>query len=93
MTYEETKEIIDKVISDADKIPYYIDSESKVGKALVVAVESIERQIPKKPYNVNEDYLTFDCPTCLSALFSEDKLEYTSYCCKCGQAIDWSEEE
>lgn len=43
MTYKEAKEIIDKVISDADKIPYYIDAESKVGKALIVAREALEK--------------------------------------------------
>ena len=99
MTYE------DKIKSIAQEVESIFAYDGEVDPDLVIDIfyeklldnvelkMSYEKQMPKKPYNVNEDYLTFDCPTCLSALYSEDKLEYTSYCCKCGQALDWSDEE
>ena len=51
--------------------------------------EALEKQIPKKPYKNNENgvYEKDYCPTCHRSLFPND------HHCRCGQAIDWSEEE
>lgn len=61
-----------------------------------VAIESVEKQIPKKPKprivrDVSSDYC---CPNCGEIVTdNEDSIEYINkYCPNCGQAIDWSEE-
>ncbi len=69
-----------------------------ITKALNMAVEALERQIPKKPdisgdscdKNGNLIYDTYDCPNC----HVNYELEYDKYdyCPSCGQALDWSEE-
>lgn len=51
-------------------------------------IEAVEKQIPKKPYKDNDNgiYSKDYCPTCHRSLFPND------HHCRCGQAIDWSEE-
>ena len=55
----------------------------------LVAIEALEKQIAKKPYKDNENgvYEKYHCPTCHRSLFPND------HHCKCGQVIDWSDEE
>lgn len=51
--------------------------------AMEIAVEAMERQIPKRPSEGNV-HIVYLCPNCHS-------LNYTTpYCRHCGQAIDWS---
>lgn len=54
-----------------------------------LAINALEKQIPKKPYKDNENgiYEKECCPTCNRSLFPND------HHCICGQAIDWSDEE
>jgi len=53
--------------------------------AVEIAVDAMEKQIPKKPNMPLDAYWT--CPTCRS------KVEHPfDYCKRCGQAIDWEEE-
>ena len=57
--------------------------------ALEMAINTLEKQIPKKPYKDNENgiYEKEYCPICHRSLFPND------HHCICGQAIDWSDEE
>ena len=57
--------------------------------ALDMAIQALEKQIPKKPYKDNENgiYEKEYCPICHRSLFPSD------HHCICGQAIDWSDEE
>ena len=50
------------------------------------AIESLEKQIPKKPID-DYRYKPKICPFCHTFLEN-----YQSFCDNCGQAIDWSEE-
>lgn len=62
-----------------------------------IAIESIEKQIPKKPIvqkrrifdciNQIQIYNVTLCPTCGKVLYTQ----FREYPCKCGQMIDWSE--
>lgn len=54
-------------------------------EACDMAIEALEKQIPKKPYNDNENgvYEKEYCPTCHRSLFPNE------HHCKCGQAITW----
>ena len=60
-------------------------------EAFDVAIEALEKQIPKKPKLVNEDYTMdgiwvkdFECPSCGNPYVDD------SYCQTCGQRLDWS---
>ena len=55
-------------------------------EALSKAVEAIEKQIPKKPYD------TVHCPLCkIEVELQPVDAEQVTYCLHCGQAIDWSD--
>lgn len=69
-------------------------------EALVMAIKALEKQMPKKPRIIEEErqvdvdkWALFDichCPIC------GNEMEYMNeweFCWKCGQAIDWSDEE
>lgn len=55
-------------------------------EALSKAIEAIEKQIPKKPYD------TVHCPLCkIEVELQPVDTEQVTYCLHCGQAIDWSD--
>lgn len=58
-----------------------------------VIVETLEKQIPKKPLHMHKNYY---CPTCKEDgwMLWDDAIpnDMDRYCGKCGQAIDWSDE-
>lgn len=56
-------------------------------EALDIAIEALEKQIPKKPNMEREDMegnIIERCPVCFSMYIDV-------YCSKCGQLIDWGE--
>ena len=86
------KEELEITISDSDRIECairHIESSLDVDPwAAEIAVEAMEKQIPKK-LNMNEykEPLLY-CPEC-----GEDiSMDYYNFCPKCGQEIDWEEE-
>ena len=58
-------------------------------EAMKLAIEALEKQIPKKPYKDNENgvYEKEHCPSCHQSLFPND------HHCECGQALDWEVSE
>ena len=82
MTYEEALQLLGESKKYWARIhPIY--------KAHDIAIEALEKQIPKKPLLVPEGESkihTFKCPTCGS-------YRVRKFCDDCGQAIDWSEEK
>lgn len=60
-------------------------TSSEFDDAIYVAIEALEKRIPKKPVKLN-------CPNC-----GFDKIDNSwwvfTYCPKCGQRIDWSSED
>lgn len=72
-------------------IKYLSASAEEVDKhneVMDLAIEALEKQIPKKPYVGNYGGKCW-CPSCND----EDEMDIygTSYCPNCGQALDWSE--
>ena len=68
----------------------------KRAEAIDVAIQALEKQIPKKPINKKYSFYPHstllkskygECPTC-KTIQVDDK-----YCANCGQKLDWSEEE
>ena len=84
MTYEETiKQLNSIAIYHFDK--YTTD-------AINMAIEALEKQIPKKPLHMHKNYY---CPICKENgwMLRDDAIpnDTDKYCGKCGQAIDWKE--
>lgn len=72
----------------------------KRAEALDVAIQALEKQIPKKPImrqyfeNLEEEYLC--CPTCgqiLTDRIPADNKNFYFHCMNCGQKFDWGDEE
>ena len=60
--------------------------------AIDMAIEALEKQIPKKPIHMHKNYY---CPICKENgwMLWDDAIpnDMDKYCGKCGQAIDWEE--
>ncbi len=56
--------------------------------AMEVAIQALEKQTPKKPKEDFNSVLRYKCPNCNSFVMSDFPL----ICIKCGQALDWSDE-
>ena len=62
-------------------------------EALDMAIEDMQKQIPKKPVKIGEEYfperqewvVDYECPSCGNP-YADD-----SYCSCCGQALDWGD--
>lgn len=65
--------------------------------ANLVAIEALEKQIPKKPREKHYEeegerpYIKYKCPSCESKYQIHNFID--SYCNNCGQKLDWSEVE
>lgn len=55
------------------------------------AIDALEKQIPKRPYALEDD--TYGvmkiCPICSWRVIDD----LTTFCIHCGQSIDWSDDE
>ena len=66
-------------------------------EATKLAIEALEKQIPKKPTEKNEIEdgvfyrLDFLCPACKNATIGQPYKP--NYCKHCGQKLDWTVEE
>ena len=66
-----------------------------------MAIEALNKQIPKKPIYYGDGYADgkevydmAECPTCDNNDFEEGINNWgCKYCPNCGQALDWSDEE
>ena len=87
MTPEEAIKVL-RVILDPYDYPF--GEKSKCYQydleAINKAIEALEKQIPKKPYD------TVHCPLCkIEVELQPVDTEQVTYCLHCGQAIDWSD--
>lgn len=66
-----------------------LTGERPANKVIALACKALEKQIPKKPGvdNDNGIYETEHCPNCNRQLFPNE------HHCRCGQALDWSDEK
>ena len=78
-----TNEEAIKILTELKPIP--VDGFKIIAKAYDLAIEALEKQIPKKPY---WEYGGCHCKSCGLDVLSD---EY--FCPLCGQAIDWEVSE
>lgn len=89
MKPEEAIKILD------DKVLLLPTCPDIVREAVYMAIEALEKQIPKKPEVLIDTWL---CPTCAEkveyqTMLGDNVLYHGCYdfCPNCGRAIDWSE--
>ena len=95
MTYEEAFEwcmwfsfdVMDNMTPHEEKCPQVLE-------AMVRCVSALEKQIPKKPFHMHKNYY---CPNCKEGgwMLWDDAVpnDKDNFCGKCGQAIDWSDDD
>lgn len=93
MTYEEAIEYItERYVTMSMCLS--LDECRKHNKAISMAIDALEKQIPKKPLHMHKNYY---CPICKEDgwMLWDDAIpnDMDKYCGKCGQAIDWSDDE
>ena len=93
-------EAIKEVRFNMSKIGLNNKAAKRVSEAKKIAIQALEKQIPKKPImkqyfeNLEEEYLC--CPTCgeiLTDRIPADNKTFYFHCMNCGQKFDWSDEE
>lgn len=70
-------------------------------EALGIAIQALEKQIPKKPRKTDSyrgmliRVYAYACPTCGNACLEKymNERQNTMFCWNCGQKLDWSDEE
>ena len=62
-------------------------------EALKLGIKALEKQIAKKPTDIDEDSNTFKCPSCGHTLIALDDMTIHKHCLICGQKLDWGNED
>lgn len=96
MKYEEALKIINQnlVVAIHDSDGDNPKCEQEQISALKLAVEALEKQIPKKGIMIGDNYSSIlSCPNCRKPIVNVWNIaKYEpNYCHYCGQALDWSE--
>ena len=84
MTYEEAI----KILTELKPIP--IDGFKIIAEAYDLAIEALDKQIPKKPTMGKYGHTECACCGWVVESFCGD-LEQYPFCPNCGQAIDWED--
>lgn len=89
MTYKEAKDILRVAAAEVEW-----NCPLDYTEAFKKAEEALDKQIPQRPINLSNAPLDaycaiFRCPRCKGRLKMKSK---GAYCDKCGQAIDWSDD-
>ena len=87
MTENEAIELIENDLKLHSK-----DLSSKYKNGLRMAINALEKQIPKKPHKNFEKFSGVWC-SCGKYLGKGYFVDKPSYCADCGQKLDWSDEE
>ena len=86
MSNEKIKEILDRCNGRFGWVQIHMDTEENyLLMPLADLVELLEKQTPKKPVKLN-------CPRCGFDRIDNSWWVFT-YCPKCGQLLDWSNED
>ena len=73
---------------------YTKEHNGRMCEKVNLALEALDKQIPKKPLHMHKNYY---CPICKEDgwMLWDDAIpnDMDKYCGKCGQAIDWNDDE
>ena len=79
------KDILEEATSCENAVSYVTSCDEN---ALRLAIEALEKQIPKKPTSTDGFMRLWRCPSCKAPMGYGQ-----SYCHCCGQKLDWMVEE
>ena len=84
----ESKEIYQKALNNAKRV--YVESEHYDEEDIRILQELVDKATPKKPKRIIAWDKTnfYYCHECNVDVYIGMK-----YCCECGQALDWSDED
>ena len=85
MTYEEAKAIFEEDLKDGK-----CSDDCPECNARELAISAIEKQIPKKPRKTRCSLMCANCGHKITEIGCKKLIRL--YCKKCGQAIDWSDD-
>ena len=76
-------------------------TKEELAEAMCMAIQALEKQIPKKPtfdHNISDTLSVFHCECGNTIKVSHDagimnNNNATNYCSKCGCKLDWSDKE
>ena len=88
MTVQEAKEIL----GSGNIITANCRSISITNKARDIAIECMEKQIPKKPIGIHTDYKCSVCGRRVRSGKGSSSRQRDNFCQRCGQRISWTEE-
>ena len=87
-------EAIKEVVFNMSKIGLNNKSAKRVSEAKNMAIQALEKQIPKKPVKSENQVVryanTYYCPICNLGITGTN---IAKWCYHCGQRLDWSDEE
>ena len=94
-------EAIEELKYDCNELGKAIPCDTSWGcsfeNAYGMAISALEKQIPKKPYHISQvddnDNANVECPMCHATTDYAVNVIKRGYCWKCGQLLDWSDEE
>lgn len=94
-------EAIEELKYDCNELGKAIPCDTSWGcsfeNAYGIAIKALEKQIPKKPYHISQvdddDNANVECPACHATTDYAVNVIKRGHCWKCGQLLDWSDEE
>ena len=89
MTYEEAIKHINALNAVCGQKDFY---DAEFESALALAIDALEKQIPKKPAMGKYGHTECACCGWVVESFCGDWEQYP-FCPNCGQAIDWEDDE
>lgn len=99
MTEQEAIEILEKpsvhikTVHRTENGMDFLTYSANLVEAFEMSIKALEKQIAKKPKEIDEDLNTFVCPLCNKRLFTLDNITTHKYCLICGQKLDWGNED
>lgn len=102
MTNERAKELVIRMFTTAALRAESFDYCMELNDAMQIACEALDKLSPKKPIAKHYEeagehpYVKYACPDCktgISAVKENEKSYQNKFCHKCGQAIDWSDDD
>ena len=83
------KDILNECTESEEAVCYVTDVDVP---SLEIAINALEKQIPKKPIEIDTYGEYYKCPICNKYAVDNFGCNY-KFCRECGQKFDWSDEE
>ena len=68
---------------------YRACSGTQLPEEIELAINALEKQIAKKPTDIDNELNTFKCPSCQHTLIALDDMTIHKHCLICGQKLLW----